>query len=216
MKRSGNCLPALLAAFACLSVPAQAQDQSTPILGNVPFPTDENSPPNQEKGAPPTPGDQAMFNQGATYYDHGDYTHAYQMFYYLAEHDDIAAMRNVALMKRKGQGTTRDPRGAMEYLKEAADAGLPTAQSDLADMLLNGEAGPPDPESAMQWLEAAAKAHHPIAEFRLAEIYERGQVVPRDVARAEELYTDAAARGVPQAAQRLELLKSGAVSPPRP
>jgi uncharacterized protein len=209
-------LAALIFTCFCAAVPAQAQDQGTPILGDVPFPTDENSQQNGEKGAPPTPGDQAMFNQGAAYYDHGDYTHAYQVFYYLAEHDDIAAMRNVALMKRKGQGTTRDPQGAMQYLKEAADAGLPTAQSDLADMLLNGEAGAPDPQSAMQWLEAAARAHHPIAEFRLAEIYERGQVVPRDVARAEELYTDAAARGVPQAAQRLDLLKSGAVSPPRP
>jgi TPR repeat protein len=196
--------------------PARGQEQSTSILGDVPFPTEDSSQTSDEKGAPPTPGDQAMFDQGAAYYDHGDYAHAYQVFYYLAEHDDIAAMRNVALMKRKGQGTARDPQGAMQYLKEAADAGLPTAQSDLAEMLLNGEAGAPDPESAMQWLEAAAKAHHPIAEFRLAEIYERGQVVPRDVARAEELYAEAAARGVPQAATRLALLKSGAVSPPRP
>jgi len=209
-------LTVLTFACFCAAIPARAQDQSTSILGDVPFPTDENSQQNGQKGAPPTPGDQAMFNQGAAYYDRGDYTHAYQVFYYLADHDDIAAMRNVALMKRKGQGTTRDPQGAMQYLKEAADAGLPTAQADLADMLLNGEAGAPDPVSAMQWLEAAAKAHHPIAEFRLAEIYERGQIVPRDVARAEDLYTDAAARGVPQAAQRLELLKSGAVSPPRP
>ena len=29
----------------------------------------------------------------------------------------------------------------------AAEAGLPTAQADLADMLLKGEAGPPDPEA---------------------------------------------------------------------
>ena len=216
MRHWGCCFPAIVAVFAYSFAPARAQDQSTPILGDVPFPTDENSPSTEDKGAPPTPGDQAMFNQGAAYYDRGDYAHAYEIFYYLAEHDDIAAMRNVALMKRKGQGTARDPQGAMEYLKEAADAGLPTAQSDLADMLLNGEAGPPDPDSAMRWLEAASKAHHPIAEFRLAEIYERGQVVPRDVTRAEELYADAAARGVPQAAQRLELLKSGAVSPPRP
>src|SRR3954469_491785 len=111
MKRWPDCLPAILAAMVCLCSHAQAQDQSPSILGDVPFPTDENSQQNGEKGAPPTPGDQAMFNQGAAYYDHGDYTHAYQVFYYLAEHDDIAAMRNVALMKRKGQGTTRDPQG---------------------------------------------------------------------------------------------------------
>lgn len=217
MRRWACCSLGIVAAIVCvLAAPVRAQDQGTPILGDVPFPTDESSQSTEDKGAPPTPGDQAMFDQGAAYYDHGDYAHAYQIFYYLADHDDIAAMRNVALMKRKGQGTARDPQGAMEYLKEAADAGLPTAQSDLADMLLNGEAGPPDPESAMRWLETAAKAHHPMAEFRLAEIYERGQVVPRDVIRAEELYAEAAARGVPQAAQRLELLKSGAVSPPRP
>lgn len=165
---------------------------------------------------PPTPGDQQMFSEGAADYDRGDYTHAYQIFAWLAEHDDIAAMRNVALMKRKGQGTARDPQGALEYLKEAADAGLPTAQADLGEMLLEGEAGPPDPQSALPWLEAAAAQHHPRAQFLLAEIYERGQAVPRDLAKAEELYAAAAARGVPQAATRLELLKSGAVSPPKP
>src|SRR5947209_16977474 len=121
------------------------------------------------------PGDQHMFIQGTAYYDHSDYAHAYQVFYWLAEHDDVAAMRNVALMKRKGQGTARDPAGALEYLKEAADAGLTTAQADLGEMLLEGEAGPPDPDSALPWLQAAAAEHHPRAEFLLAEIYERGK-----------------------------------------
>jgi len=199
----------LIFAFLCVAVsPAAAQEQTSPLLGDLP----QDSRP----VAPPMPGDQQMFNQGTAYYDHGDYVHAYQVFYWLAEHDDVAAMRNVALMKRRGQGTARDPQGAMQYLKEAADAGLPTAEADLADMYLKGEAGPPDPESALPWLEAAAKANHPFAQFQLAELYERGQVVPRDVAKAEELYGEAAARGVPHAADRLALLKSGAVSPPRP
>jgi TPR repeat protein len=190
-----------------LGLPALAQDQPS-LLGDIP------AAPKQP--VPPTPGDQKMFNEGAAYYDRGDYPHAYQVFYWLAQHDDIAAMRNVALMKRKGQGTARDPRGAIEYLKEAADAGLPTAQADLGEMLLAGEAGSPDPQSALPWLEAAAAAHHPRAAFLLAELYERGQVVPRDVGKAEELYAEAAAKGIPQAATRLDLLKSGAVSPPRP
>jgi TPR repeat protein len=197
----------LALACLCVSVAARAQDQSTALLGNAPLP---------EEGAPPVPGDQATFDQAAAEYDAGDYARAYQTFLYLADHDDVAAMRNVALMKRRGQGTARDPRGAMEYLRQAADDGLPTAEADLGEMLLYGEAGPPDPQAALPWLEAAAKAHHPIAAFRLAEIYERGQIVPRDLAKAEELYAEAASRGVPQAATRLNLLKSGAVSPPRP
>jgi TPR repeat protein len=186
---------------------ALAQDQPS-LLGDTPeIP---------KQPAPPTPGDQQMFRQGTDYYDRGDYAHAYQVFAWLAEHDDVAAMRNVALMKRKGQGTPRDPQGALEYLKEAADAGLTTAQADLGEMLLEGEAGPPDPQSALPWLEAAAAMHHPRAEFLLAEVYERGQAVPRDVTKAEQLYAEAATRGVPQAAARLELLKAGAVSPPKP
>ena len=45
--------------------------------------------------------------------------------------------------------------------QRAAEAGLPTAQADLADMLLKGEAGPPDPKRALPLLEAAAAANHP-------------------------------------------------------
>jgi uncharacterized protein len=196
--------------FVCLyaAAPAVAQEQTSPLLGDLPQDT--------RTLAPPVPGDQQMFNQGAAYYDRGDYAHAYQVFAWLAEHDDVAAMRNVALMKRRGQGTPRDPQGALEYLKEAADAGLPTAEADLAEMYLTGEAGAPDPEAALPWLEAAARANHAVAQFQLAELYERGKVVARDLAKAEALYAAAAERGVPQAADRLALLKSGAVSPPRP
>jgi TPR repeat protein len=83
-------------------------------------------------------------------------------------------------------------------------------------MYLKGEAGAPDPQAALPWLEAAAKANHPVAQFQLAELYERGKVTPRDVSKAETLYAAAAARGVPHAADRLALLRSGAVSAPRP
>jgi len=214
--------------FVILSLavfPAAAQAQTSPLLGDAPLPTeplvtpvpsDENGLAGDPQLAPPVPGDQQMFDRGAAYYDRGDYVHAYQVFYWLAEHDDVAAMRNVALMKRHGQGTARDPQGAVKYLKEAAEAGLPTAQADLGEMYLFGEAGPPDARAALPWLEAAAEAHHPLAAFRLAEIYERGTIVRRDVAKAEQLYAQAASGGIQTAANRLALLKSGAVSAPRP
>src|SRR5690348_13701601 len=81
---------------------APSPQSAMPILGNAPLPDNQ--------GAPPLPGDQKMFDQGAGYFDRGDYPHAYQVFYWLAEHGDVAAMRNVALMKRRGLGTARDPR----------------------------------------------------------------------------------------------------------
>ena len=80
-----------------------------------------------------------------TAYDAGDYAKAYKIWSSIDD-DDIAAMRNVAMMRRQGLGTDKDPKGAELMYTRAAEAGLPTAQADLADMLIKGEAGPPDPE----------------------------------------------------------------------
>ena len=62
-----------------------------------------------------------------------------------------------------------DPKAAYDLLERAAEAGLPTAQYDLAEMMLNGEVGEPDPKGAIPWLTQAAAAHHPIAEYRLGQ-----------------------------------------------
>jgi len=82
----------------------------------------------------------------------------------------------------------------------------PTAQYDLAEMMLNGEAGDPDPKGALPWLTLAAAAHHPVAEYRLGEMYEEGTLVEKDVHAARTFYADAAAAGVPGAKERLAAL----------
>jgi len=91
------------------------------------------------------------------------------------------------------------------YLR-AAEAGLPTAQADLADMLIRGEAGPPDPGRALPLLEAAAAANHPMAQYELAQFYETGQLVPRNLTVARNLYAAAASHGMKEAQARLEQL----------
>ena len=158
-------------------------------------------------------GDQQRFDEGAAAYDAGNYTEAYAIFLDLADRDDIAAMRNVALMKRKGQGTAVDLEGARDYLERAADAGLPTAQYDLALMMLDGEGGDPDPKDAVRLLQGAVSAHHPFAALRLGEIYEEGKLVRQDVAKAESLYAQAAERGVKEAADRLAALQASQPQP---
>src|SRR5580658_3120173 len=95
------------------------------------------------------PLDQKRFDQGAAAFDAGDYQSAYAIFSELAKKGDIAAMRNVALMERKGIGTTRNPKDARMLYGISAEAGLPTAQYDLAEMLMNGEGGAPDPKGAL-------------------------------------------------------------------
>jgi TPR repeat protein len=152
--------------------------------------------------------DPIAFEEGVKAYDAGDYPKAYEIFRDLAD-NDVAAMRNTALMLRKGQGVEKNPQGARAWLTRAANAGLPTAEADLGEMLLNGEGGPPDPAAALPWLQLAAAANHPIAQFRLGEIYEAGQVVPRDLKRAKEYYAAAATRGVTEARDRLTALNGG-------
>jgi TPR repeat protein len=147
----------------------------------------------------------SIFDQGVSAYDAGRYEEAFRTFKSI-DGEDVAAMRNEGLMLRKGIGTEKDPQAAEDILERAAEAGLPTAQYDLAEMLLNGEAGDADPEAALPWLKRAAASHHPIAEFRLGQMLEEGKLVDRDIKAARALYGEAAAAGVPGAKERLAAL----------
>ncbi len=148
---------------------------------------------------------QIQFDSGVAAYDAGDYPKAYAIWHAI-EDQDLAAMRNVAMMLRKGQGVPQDPKKALAVYERAASIGLPTAQADLADMLLKGEAGPPNPERALPLLQAAAAANHPIAQFELARMYENGSLVPKDLNTARQLYAAAASHGMKEAQTRLDEL----------
>jgi TPR repeat protein len=115
----------------------------------------------------------AVFNSGVAAYDAGDYEKAFKIWWDL-RYEDLAAMRNLGMMLRKGQGTAKDAEKAEEIYLRAAEAGLPTAQADLADMYLKGELGAPDLRRALPLLEAAAAANHPVAQFQLGQFYETG------------------------------------------
>jgi TPR repeat protein len=149
----------------------------------------------------------SAFDSGVAAYDAGDYARAYNIWRGIDD-VDLAAMRNVAMMLRKGEGVAKDPKKAEDLYETAAEAGLPTAQADLADMLLKGEAGPPNPKRALPLLEAAAAANHPVAQFELAEMYETGRdgLVPKDMNMARRLYAAAASHGMREAQDRLDQL----------
>jgi TPR repeat protein len=149
----------------------------------------------------------ATFDSGVAAYDKGDYATAYKIWSAIDD-QDLAAMRNVAMMLRQGTGVAKNPKKAEELYQMAAEAGLPTAQADLADMLLKGEAGPPDPEAALPLLEAAAAADHPVAQYELAQMYETGGngLVPKDPGTARRLYAAAAGHGMKEAQARLAQL----------
>ena len=153
------------------------------------------------------PGNQKRFQEGVAAFDAHDYAKAYAIFTELSQHHDIAALRNIAYMERKGLGTKRDPKAALDKYKLAARAGMPTAAADLGQMLLYGEAGPADPKAALPWLKMAAAASHPVAQFQLGQMYEFGEAVPQDYQKAKRLYAASAARGYKPAIYRLSYLK---------
>jgi TPR repeat protein len=60
-----------------------------------------------------------VFNAGVAAYDAGDYRKAFETWWDL-RYEDIAAMRNLAMMLRKGQGVEKDPKQAKELFLRAA------------------------------------------------------------------------------------------------
>jgi TPR repeat protein len=156
-----------------------------------------------------------IFDKGVIAYDAKNYEEAYRLFTSIDDRD-LAAMRNVALMLRKGLGVAKDPKAAEEMYERAAQGGLATAAADLGEMLLKGEAGPPHPKAALPWLLGAASAGHPVAALEAGEILEAGIGVPKDIPAARKLYTQAAAAGLDEAAQRLAALPAEPAPAPAP
>ena len=156
----------------------------------------------------------ADFATGVAAYDAGDFEKAFKVWWEL-RFEDLAAMRNLGMMLRKGLGTQKDPKRAEEIYLRAAEVGMPTAQADLADMYIKGDLGPPDLAAALPLLARAAAANHPGAQFQLGEFYESGAppLVPQDMEKARELYAAAAQSGMPEAIARSQFLGPPATQP---
>lgn len=150
----------------------------------------------------------AEFDRGLKAYDAKQYPAAFQIWWQIKD-EDLAAMRNVALMLRKGLGVPKDPRKAEAILRTAAATGMSNAQVDLAEMYLNGETGPPRPKRALPLLKRAADAGHPLGQYLLGQMYEDGNGVPKDINRAAELYISSARGGLAEAKERLASLDQG-------
>lgn len=147
--------------------------------------------------------DEARFQRGVKAYDRGDYASAFEDWLPLAQQDDLAAMRNVALLLRKGLGTERDPERALFFYERAAEAGFVPAQLNAAFMYLEGDGIPRDYKKASFWLHLAAVAGEPIAQYNLGVMFEKGLGVSRDLPRAMGWYALAARQGHSMALARL-------------
>ena len=195
---SGLLLPALL-----LALPAHAAPGVT-VDGEL------------QEVAPTEAEQRARFDEGVTAYDAGDFSKAYEIWLPLAQRDDLAAMRNVALLLREGRGVERDPARALYFYERAARGGLVAAQLNTAFMYLEGDGIEQDYKTASFWFHAAAIAGVPAARYNLGVMYEKGLGVEQDPARALAWYALAARVGHEQALQRLTLLVPSLPGPPPP
>ncbi len=169
-----------------------------------------------EQSRPDVAERSARFDEGVAAYDAGDYEEAFDIWLPLAQNDDLAAMRNVALLLRKGKGTARDPERAIYFYERAARGGLTSAQVNAAFMYLDGDGIPQDYKKASFWFHTAAIAGVPVARYNLGVLYERGLGVEADQARALAWYTLAARTGHEKALERLTQLVPSLPGPPPP
>lgn len=164
----------------------------------------------------PLPPPSARFLEGVTAYETGDFKRAFDIWLPLAQGGDLAAMRNVGLLLRKGEGTPRDPARALWFYEEAGGKGLALAQLNAAFMHLEGDGVPKNAEAAAFWFHAAAIAGSPIAQYNLAVMYERGSGVEKDLPRALAWYALAARSGNVLALDRLAVLVPSLAGPRAP
>lgn len=104
-------------------------------------------------------------------------------------------------------GGGRDQRAvAFQHLKEAAEAGDPTAQFRLAQTLFKGPPEIRDTQQAKLWLQRSAEQGNTDAQFALGMMYEHGRDGVRDIHAAISWYERAAAAGHVGAQRKLARL----------
>ncbi len=91
-------------------------------------------------------------------------------------------------------------------LREAAKAGNPVAQFEVAARLTEGRGVPQNLGDAVKWYEKAAANGLAPAQYRLGSLYEKGQGVPRDTKVAADWYSKAADAGNAKAMHNLAVL----------
>ena len=93
-------------------------------------------------------------------YQQGKYDEVAKDLEPLAKGGHKGAQELIGIMYRQGQGVTKDPKKAYDFLAESANANRPLAQYHLATMYYSGEGVQSDPIMALMWLQIAI-VHYP-------------------------------------------------------
>lgn len=118
------------------------------------------------------------------------------------EPDNPAIAEKLALAYEHGWGTATDPKLAFEWMKKAADAGIPNALCNLGTYYMRGVGTKPDTKAAVILFKQGADKNNAACQFFYAQCVEQGiggTTVNR--AAATELYRASANQGFAPAKQ---------------
>jgi TPR repeat protein len=117
-----------------------------------------------------------------------------------------AKVRSAALPSSDVQSSVLPARIGSAGLRQAALAGIPEAQFEIASRFADGSNVRRDLSTAAVWYEKAAAKGLAPAQFRLGSMYDKANGVPRDRQRAARLYLSAAEAGNAKAMHNLAVL----------
>lgn len=95
---------------------------------------------------------------------------------------------------------------AMDWYREAAEAGDPKAMFYLGLTLEQGLRAGGDPRDAVGWYRRSADKEFPLAQFKLGQLYQFGQLIEQDSAQARVWYDRAAQQGLADAQFNLAVM----------
>ena len=102
--------------------------------------------------------------------------------------------------------TSALPASFSARLRDAAQAGDPTAEYEVAIRFAEGRGVPLNYESAIRWFERAANRKLAPAQYRLGSLYEKGHGTRKNLDQARRLYQAAAEQGNGKAMHNLAVL----------
>ena len=122
---------------------------------------------------PDTAAFKSQFAKGTAAYDAGDYETARRHWAPGTAHYDLAALRNMGHLYRKGLGVKRNPEKARRFYEKAAEKGFAPAQFNLGLMYVDADGIPADRATGMAWLQKAAAAGYQPAAVHLRLLSQR-------------------------------------------
>ena len=132
---------------------------------------------------------------GARYFQKGDYSHALAAWRPLADQGNAVAQNGLGIMYLGGKGVTQNTSEALRYMSLSAASGSPLGQNNLGGLYRDGKGVTRDYAKAAQWFSAAAAQGSSAGMYNLGLMYETGQGMKTDLPRSYMWYALAADQG---------------------